>query len=69
MTRGVVPCWSCPDARVSGSGSAISIVVTVVKLAGDRVRLGIEAPSDVLVLRDELQRRDIAANPLPAVHQ
>jgi carbon storage regulator len=34
-----------------------SIVVTVVKVAGDRVRLGIEAPSDVLVLRDELERR------------
>ena len=34
-----------------------SIVVTVVKVAGDRVRLGIEAPSDVLVLRGELERR------------
>jgi carbon storage regulator len=32
-----------------------SIVVTVVRLSGDRVRLGIDAPSDVLVLRDELQ--------------
>lgn len=32
-----------------------SIVVTVVRLAGDRVRLGIEAPSDVVVLRDELE--------------
>jgi carbon storage regulator len=32
-----------------------SIVVTVVRVAGDRVRLGIEAPSDVLVLRDELE--------------
>ena len=34
-----------------------SIVVTVVKVGGDRVRLGIEAPSDVLVLRGELERR------------
>lgn len=34
-----------------------SIVVTVVKVAGDRVRLGIEAPADVLVLRGELERR------------
>jgi carbon storage regulator len=33
-----------------------SIVVTVVKVAGDRVRLGIEAPTDVLVLRGELER-------------
>ena len=40
-----------------------SIVVTVVKLGGDRVRLGIEAPSDVLVLRGELERR-AAVGPL-----
>lgn len=32
-----------------------SVVVTVVKIAGDKVRVGIEAPSDVLVLRDELE--------------
>ena len=32
-----------------------SIVVTVVRVAGDKVRLGIEAPSDMLVLRDELE--------------
>ena len=32
-----------------------SIVVTVVRVTGDRVRLGIEAPSDVPVLRDELE--------------
>ncbi len=42
-----------------------SIVVTVVKLSGDRVRLGIEAPSDVLVLRSELQSR-MAAKQLKA---
>jgi carbon storage regulator len=35
-----------------------SIVVTVVRLAGDKVRLGIEAPADVVVLRDELTPRD-----------
>ncbi len=40
-----------------------SIVVTVVKVAGDRVRLGIDAPSDVLVLREELERRE-AVKPL-----
>ena len=33
-----------------------SIVVTVVKVVGDRVRLGIEAPANVLVLRGELPR-------------
>jgi carbon storage regulator len=32
-----------------------SIVVTVVRVAGDKVRLGIEAPHDMLILRDELQ--------------
>lgn len=36
-----------------------SIVVTVVRVSGDKVRLGIEAPSDVLVLREELQVHDI----------
>jgi carbon storage regulator len=32
-----------------------SIVVTVVRVAGDKVRLGIEAPPEVVVLRDELE--------------
>lgn len=32
-----------------------SIVITVVRLAGDKVRLGIEAPKDMVVLRDELE--------------
>ncbi len=32
-----------------------SIVVTVVRVAGDKVRLGIEAPADMIVLRDELE--------------
>ena len=31
-----------------------SITVTVVRVSGDKVRLGIEAPPDVVVLRDEL---------------
>ena len=42
-----------------------SIVVTVVRVAGDRVRLGIEAPPEVLVLRDELEPRTISG-PLAA---
>ena len=32
-----------------------SIIVTVVRVSGDKVRLGIEAPADMLVLRDELE--------------
>lgn len=32
-----------------------AIEITVVRLTGDRVRLGIEAPADVLILRGELE--------------
>ena len=35
-----------------------SIVVTIVRVSGDKVRLGIEAPADMLVLRDELETHD-----------
>lgn len=31
-----------------------SIIVTVIRVVGDKVRLGIEAPSDMIVLREEL---------------
>jgi len=31
-----------------------SIVLTIVRVSGDRVRVGIEAPSDMLILRKEL---------------
>ncbi len=41
-----------------------SIVVTVVRVAGDKVRLGIEAPADMLVLREELETRAPAAKPV-----
>lgn len=41
-----------------------SIVLTIVRVSGDRVRLGIEAPSDMLILRKELQQDD--ANPAAA---
>jgi len=50
-----------------------SIVLTVVQIAGDRVRLGIEAPADVLVLRDELEphaesKPCLELAPLPQPH-
>ncbi len=32
-----------------------SIVLTVVRVSGDKVRIGIEAPPDVVVLREELK--------------
>jgi carbon storage regulator len=34
-----------------------SIVVTVVRVSGGKVRLGIEAPADMVILRDELSTR------------
>jgi len=40
-----------------------AIVITVVQVAGDRVRLGIDAPSDIRVLRGELEPE----NPSPRV--
>ena len=46
-----------------------SIVITVVRVAGDKVRLGIEAPPDVLVLRDELQQHDPTAPSSAAAHE
>ncbi len=38
-----------------------AIVVTVIGVGGDRVKLGIEAPPEVRVLRDELKD----ASPVP----
>jgi len=35
-----------------------SIVVTVVRVSGGKVRIGIEAPSDIVVLRDELKSNE-----------
>jgi carbon storage regulator len=37
-----------------------SIIITVVRVAGDKVRLGIDAPRDMLVLRDELEAHEPA---------
>ncbi len=43
-----------------------SIVITVVRLSGDKVRLGIEAPREMLVLRDELEPLEAVAKPQKA---
>jgi carbon storage regulator len=40
-----------------------SIVVTIVRVSGDKVRIGIEAPPDVIVLRDELEPRKSPSPP------
>ncbi|MDR0336421.1 MAG: carbon storage regulator [Planctomycetaceae bacterium] len=35
-----------------------NVVITVVRTGGDRVRLGIDAPSDQVVLRSELKAKE-----------
>jgi carbon storage regulator len=42
-----------------------SIVITIVKISGDKVRVGIDAPNNVLVLRDELEPREPASAGVP----
>ena len=44
-----------------------SIVVTVVRLSGDKVRLGIEAPREMIVLREELDPNSKASGTSTAV--
>ncbi len=44
-----------------------SIVLTIVRVSGDRVRLGIEAPSDMLILRKELEDSDHKPGAKPAI--
>ncbi len=48
-----------------------SIRITVVRVAGDQVRIGIEAPDDVRILREEVLERlvqtDETARPRSAV--
>jgi len=39
-----------------------SVTVTVVRLGSDKVRIGIEAPANVLILRGELEQRSSIDN-------
>lgn len=39
-----------------------SVVLTIVRVSGDRVRLGIEAPSDMLILREELNQSEASVS-------
>ena len=41
-----------------------SIVVTIIRVSGERVRIGIEAPPEVVVVRDELPPHKHQRNPL-----
>jgi carbon storage regulator len=40
-----------------------SIVLTVVRVRGEQARLGIEAPADVVVHREEVRRRVAGGRP------
>jgi carbon storage regulator len=42
-----------------------NIILTIVRVSGDKVRLGIEAPPDVIVLREELKPHARPAAELP----
>ena len=44
------------------------ITLTVVKVSGDKVRLGIEAPSNVKVLRNELELYEDGPQTLSLIH-
>ncbi|MEI8369926.1 MAG: carbon storage regulator [Planctomycetia bacterium] len=46
-----------------------SIVVTIVRVSGDKVRIGIEAPANVRVLRDELHTDGGHPGIVPALEQ
>ena len=37
-----------------------SILITIVGVAGEKVRLGVEAPNDVRVLREELEPYELS---------
>ncbi len=39
-----------------------SIIVTVVRVSGDKVRLGIDAPANIIVLREELEPHAAASD-------
>lgn len=43
-----------------------SVVVTIVRVSGDKVRIGIEAPPNVRVLRDELDDESLGTVTLDA---
>lgn len=56
------------EGLVIGAGTPYETHLVVVEIRGDKVRLGVEAPTDVSVNRIEtLQLRTVATNRLEAV--
>lgn len=41
------------------------VVLTIVRIHGDKVRIGVEAPSDIRILRRELDDQTIEASRFP----
>jgi carbon storage regulator len=42
----------------------VDVFVTVLSVKSGTVRLGVEAPAEVLILRDELRDRGVSARPM-----
>jgi carbon storage regulator len=41
------------------------IIITIIDATSHQVRIGIEAPSDIKILREELSNRDLPSDELP----
>ena len=55
-------------SRKSGESIVLpgsDVTITVVRVSGNRVRLGITAPSDVVVHREEIWRQQLGDTPGP----
>ena len=46
------------EALLMNDGDGLSIEITVLRISGNSVRLGINAPDSIFVLRDELEEQD-----------
>lgn len=47
-----------PNQRIKINVGQIEIVVNVVEVRGDKVRLGVTAPKEVVIEREELKKRN-----------
>ena len=56
-SAGAIPCWYSLAAPVRHCASAMTIEVTVMAVNGSQVRIGIKAPRNVAVDREEIAER------------